>query len=242
MMGIFLITDGLFRYVLLVFTLVVWIIVFIYTDKFILLSLGAREIIDSDNQPLFQALKAQTYRFHEKTPRVYLYSGHRLKCFVLDAISGWSIVLDRNLIKDLDQEQIQSLITYLIDYKKSGFGKIQTIGMGVMSIILRGVYWIWEKIAINTETKLHKIGVFISLVLIKPLFELVLKISKVHKKICGGYSLKSVIYQLDTDVVRRSFTEFMIYHLDTKYTLSELTIEFLEEFPVLENCYFKEST
>lgn len=239
-LGVFLLTGGVVRIALLVTLFVVWLVIFWYSDKLILLSLGAREIIDADNQTLFQSIKSQTYRHHEKMPRVYLYTGHRVKSFVLEKIGGWSIVLDRSLIKNLDKEQIEALVAYIIEYKKKGYGRIQTVGMGVLALILRSVYWFWEQFNLGTNSKLHKVGIFISLILIKPLIEFILSLSKINKKIDGTFPLKSIYLQVDKDVVERAFTEFMVYHLDSDSVLSDLIVEFLEEYPMLENCKFEE--
>ena len=46
-------------------------------------------------------------------------------------------------------------------------------------------------------------------------------------------------YQVDEEVIRRPFTEFMIYHLDNDVKLLDLLVEFLEEYPMLENCSFE---
>lgn len=241
-LGIFLLSGGGIRMALLSMLVLVWVVVFWYADKLILLSLGAREIIDADNQELFQSIKSQTYRHHEKMPRVYLYSGHRVKSFVLEKFGSWSIVLDRSLIKNLDKEQVEALVIYIIEYKKKGYGKIQTIGMGVLALMLRSLYWFWDQFNFGNESKFHKVGIFISLILIKPLIEFILRLSKVNKKVDGTFPLKSIFLQVDRDIVERAFTEFMVYHLDSSSTLSDLIVEFLEEFPMLENCQFKEST
>lgn len=240
-LGVILLFDGIFRLGLLSVLFVLSVIVFWYADKLILHSLGAREIIDSDNQTLFQSIKAQTYRYHEKTPKVYLYSGHRVKCFLVEKLGSWFIVLDRNLVKSLDKEQIEALVSYIIEYKKKGYGKIQTIGMGILSIILRSLYWFWGLFSFSKDSKLTKVGIFVSLVLIKPLIEFILKISKTNKKIQGTFPLKSIFLQVDKSIIERPFTEFMIYHLDDETVLSDLIVEFLEEYPMLENCSFKES-
>ena len=241
MLGIVLATDGAIRIVLLSALVFSFIILFWFSDRLILLSLGAREIIDADNQALFQSLKGQSYRYHEKAPKVYLYSGHRVKCFLVEKFGSWSIVLDRSLIKSLDKEQIEALVTYIIEYKKRGYGKIQTIGMGILAITLKFTYWFWSLFAISPSSKIPKVGIFVSLILIKPLIEFVIKLSKVNKKIEGTFPLKSIYMQVDLSVTERTFTEFMIYHLDKESSLSDLVVEFLEEYPMLENCSFEES-
>lgn len=241
-LGIFLLTGGFLRMCLLALLFAILLVIFWYADKLILLSLGAREIIDADNQALFQSIKSQTYRYHIKMPRVYLYSGHRVKTFVLEKFGSWSVVLDRSLIKNLDKEQIESLVAYIMAYKKNGYGKIQTIGMGILSMILRSTYWFWEQFNFENNSKFHKIGIFVTLILIKPLIEFILRLSKVKTKVRGTFPLKSIYLLVDKDISERAFTEFMAYHLDSSFILNELIVEFLEEYPMLENCSFEELT
>jgi len=240
LMLVYLSTSGIFRIAMLSAVSISSILIFIYSDKFILLFLGAREVIDADNQTLFQALKSETYREHEKFPKVYLYSGHRVKAFVLNSRNTWSVVLDRSLIKSLNQEQVEALVNYLIRYKKEANCKIQTLGMGVSSVIIRINYWIWDKFGFDQAGKTYKSCVFLTFIMIKPLIDIILKLTKSHKKVVCKAALKSVYLQVDQSVLDRSFIEFMVYHLETKINLSDITIEFLEEFPLLENCKFEE--
>jgi hypothetical protein len=240
LMLVYLSSAGIFRIVLLSTVFTISSLIFIYADKFILLFLGAREVIDADNQTLFQALKSETYREHESFPKVYLYSGHRVKAFVLNSRSTWSVVLDRSLIKSLNQEQIEALVSYLIRHKKEANCKIQTLGMGVSSVIIRMNYWIWDKFGFDQSGKTYKSCVFITFVMIKPLIDIILNLTKSKKKVMCKAALKSVYLQVDQSILDRSFIEFMVYHLETKINLSDITIEFLEEFPLLENCKFEE--
>lgn len=238
-LGIILVSDGALRVTLILMLVLFWLIVLYFAEKLILLAFGAREIIDADNQLLFQALKGQTYRYHEKPPRVYLYTGHRLKCFVLEKFGGWSILLDRNLIKGLGKEQTEALVSYIILYKKSARGRVQTLGMGVLSVILKIIYGFWSLFKIGTFLKIRNIGIFISLIMVKPLIELILFLSKVNSKIECPYPLKSVYYQIDDEVIHRSFINFMTYHLYQDVAVQDLIVEFLEEYPMLENCKFE---
>lgn len=238
-LGIVLLSEGLLRLSLSLLLLICLLLVFYYAEKLILLSFGAREIIDADNQVLFQALKGQTYRHREKQPKVYLYTGHRVKCFVFEKFGGWSILLDRSLLRGLSKEQVEALVFYIINYKKSGQAKVQTIGMGVLSVILKLVYWFWGLFKFNSITKVSNIGIFITLIMIKPLLELIISLSKIRTKVQSPLELKSIFYQIDEEVVKRSFTEFMIYHLEKDVTLQDLLVEFLEEYPMLENCEFE---
>jgi hypothetical protein len=233
--------SGIFRSLLLVILVFTWFVLFYLADKFILFSLRAREVTDADQQELFQALKGQTYRNHLKLPRVYLYTGHRLKSFVLDQWgSNWTIILDRKLIKQMNKEQIDALVRFVVRYKQLSQAVVPTYGMGVLSFYLRFFYWFWTIINIFNKKRFLKTGIFISLMFLKPLIELILWLSKNTKSQLASESIKSIFYQLDKDVTSRSFMEFMMHHLDTDLNINEFIIEFVEQYPMLENCSFKE--
>lgn len=237
-MVLYLGTQGLFRIILILLFLISWSLVFLFKDKFILLFLQAREIVGADSQMLFQSLKSETYRRRESFPSVYLYSGHRVKVFVLNARSNWSIVIDRALLKSLNQEQVDALVSYLIDYKRNGQSELQTLGMGIATVTLRSIYWFWNKIGLNPEKKSYKVCVFISCLFIKPVIEIIYNLTKSRAKIECSHALKSIFLQVDTSILERSFTEFMLLQLEDNINISDITIEYLESFPSLENCKF----
>ena len=239
-MFVYLTASDLVQAVLLTLILVGVLTLFLYSDKLLLLFLGAREVIDSDHQKLFQVLKSEIYREVEEMPSIYLYSGHRLKAFVLNLRSSWAIVLDRRLLEKLSDSELKSLVRYFISYKKLSISKSQTIGMGVSCSIIRSVYWFWQALFSDTKKHFYKSAVFISFIMLKPLIEVILKLSVSYQKIDSDAELKSIYLQQDNIVQKKSFMEFMFLHLERDLNLRESTIEYLERFPLLENCNFVE--
>jgi len=241
LMLLYLGTQGLFRIILSLAFIFSWTLVFVFKDKFILLFLQAREIVGADSQMLFQSLKSETYRTRESFPSVYLYSGHRVKVFVLNARNGWSIVIDRKLLKSLNQEQVDALVSYLVEYKKNGQSELQTLGMGIATVSLRSIYWFWGKIGLKTDGRAYKICVFISCLFVKPMIEIIYALTKSKTKIECRDALKSVYLQVDKAVLERSFIEFMFLQLEENIKFSDIIIEYLESYPLLENCKFRVS-
>jgi hypothetical protein len=238
-MLLYLSTSGVAQAVCLSLFLIALGLTFFYADKFVLAFLGAREIIDSDSPAFFQLLKTETYRDVEGLPTVYIYTGHRVKTFVLNLRSSWSIVLDRSLLNSLDKDQARSLIRHLINVKRKKSTKTQILGMGISSIIIRMIYWFPKKLRLNAKKKKYKTAVFISFIMLKPLIEVILKLSVNKEKIFCEDELKSVFLQVDQSMTKRTFIEFMLLHLETNISFRDCIVEYLEGFPLLENCQFR---
>ena len=66
----------------LIVTFVSWTLLYAYNDKLVLVYLSAREVIDTDEQELFQRIKNEVYKTNLPLPKVYLYSGNFSNCFI----------------------------------------------------------------------------------------------------------------------------------------------------------------
>ncbi|MCO4753630.1 MAG: hypothetical protein KC478_04075, partial [Bacteriovoracaceae bacterium] len=137
---IFLTFNGALRGGMFILWFCAWVICYLYIDKIILFFLGAREIIDNDFQELFQQLKSETYKRFEKQPKIYLYSGRSLKCFVFDSRNEWSVVLDRKLASRLNSEQTKALVDYLVRYKKTSAPWRLTKSLGLVILTIGVIY------------------------------------------------------------------------------------------------------
>ncbi len=237
---VYLLFSGFLQLFLLLFVLLAVALICLYSDKFILMFLGAREIIDADNQSFFQVLKTETYKELEDMPKVYVYTGHKVKAFVLNLRGEWSIVIDRKLLENVSEIQSRALVKYLLRVKNTQASKSQTIGMGTSAAIIKFNYWIWQRVIIRSKGKALRLCVFLSLIMLKPLIEIILKISVNRESIFAEDELKPIYLQVDKLVTERSFTEFMLLHLQKDTSLKGCIIEYLESFPLLENCKFKE--
>lgn len=240
---IYLVLPASILFFILVVYLISYTITFYYADKFILLFLGAREIIDADHKVLFQVIKGQCFRNFINMPKVYLYSGTRMKPFVLDHGNEWTILLDRNLIKEMDEEHLLSLIDFLIKIKNSGKARVQTKGMGMVAVILKLNYWFLENILLlNKETKIYRIICFISLVFVKPLLEFIFWVTSNKSYYLANDSLKSAYYECMESKRVNNFSEFIAMHLVEGINNNILIIDYLESFPIFENCKFGETS
>lgn len=244
-MVVYLIASGTFQTLAICSVGLLLAIIMAYSDKFILAYLQAREIIDSDNPQFFQLLKAETYRAVEEYPSVYIYSGNRPKAFALGVRNSWSLVIERSLFQSLKESQARSLIRHLIAVKQKKSNKLQVLGMGISATTIKFCYWIVDKIPFKSSQKKYKSITFILFIFLKPFIELILKISINSEKILCEDDLKPICLQanesINGTVKRRTFIEFMLMHLETDISFKDCLVEFLEIFPLLENCKFRES-
>tara|TARA_Y100000768_G_scaffold389043_1_gene391398 strand:- start:8904 stop:9662 length:759 start_codon:yes stop_codon:yes gene_type:complete len=96
--------------------------------------LKAREIINTDEQELFQVIKNNSYRHHQALPKVYLYNSSVENFFIFESKKGWIIVLSRKLLEQLDREKKEDLVELAYQYKKSKITKLKTKCLGLSTI------------------------------------------------------------------------------------------------------------
>ncbi len=232
--------SGFLRVALIILILVGVFLLTLFSDKVILLFLGAREITDFDQHDFFQILKTEVYKELEDKPTVYLYNGVGAKPFVFSLRNSWSIVLDRQLVERLDLNQTKALIKFLIHSKKKSGCKSQTIGMGVTSTLIFFTYSFWKKLSFGRENTFFKTGIFMSFIMMKPLLESILSLSTNKENIICDPELKPVYLLITKDSYHKTFFEFMLNHLEADHGLNTGLIGYLESFPLLENCLFNE--
>lgn len=234
-MVITLLSEGYIRIFLLSAWLIIWVMIYSYLDKLILFFIGAREIIDADFQPFFQAFKNEIYRNFEKMPKVYLYTGQGVKCFVLESRHDWSVVLDRALVKKLNDEQVQALVEYLVRFKKTEMGWRLTKSYGLSVFTIRAVYWFWSRLfLLSPDGKWFRIMTFFNLILVKPFVEFFMSLSKGREFIICDNKLSPIIHLNKESQKDNSFGEFLFQHIHSQVSTKYLTIDFIETFPVLE--------
>lgn len=218
----------------------VWVLLFgalyIFLDKVILYIIGAREIIDSDYQTLFQYIKSASYQNFENTPKVYVYSGFSLKAFVLNSRNEWSIVLDRKLMDQLSSEQIKYLINYLVKFNKTSIPWRQTKATGLNCFSIMIIYFFLRKVLfLDNNSYLFKVLAFFNLILLKPIFELIGYVGKSSKsKIKSHYSLESIVNINKEMIIPISFSSYAFSHIQNEINTKEMLVKLIETLPVLE--------
>lgn len=199
--------------------------------------INAREVIDTDEQLLFQNVKNVSYKSYEKLPSVYLYSGQKLNCFVFESRSEWAIVIERRLMDKLNSDQLESLVSFLYEYKKSNSAWYQTKAMGLCALIYSNVYFFLRNILfLNVDSKMFKVLSVFCIAMLRPLTGPIEKFARQGTVISVDENLKSIFYQLDKSGL--SFSEFIVGHLMSDFQMKSLLLNYLESFPVLENFGF----
>lgn len=113
---------------------------FVYLDKFVLVYLNAREVIDTDEQRLFQKIKNEVYKTTTPIPKVYLCNASHQCCFILASRNSWSIVIDKNLLRKMSESELEMLTEFLFRFKAAGNPLIQTKVMGMSVLLLALIY------------------------------------------------------------------------------------------------------
>lgn len=237
---IFLIVDGALRYVALAAWAIFWLIGYLYLDKLILFILGAREIIDQDSQELFQHLKNESYKNFSSFPKIYLYPGNSLKCFVLESRNEWSIVLDRKLKDKVSAEQERDLARFLMSFHRKGVAWRLTKSYGLCALILSLNHILWTKIFWMQEgSRTYKVSNFVALALLKPFFEAALLPGKLSLKVEANPSLESIINLGINLTSGLSYNEFLFFGLKEGGSTRDLLVRRLEQYPALDRAEIK---
>jgi hypothetical protein len=219
---------------------IIWGILYTYLDKVLLMFINAREVIDTDKQLLFQNVKNVSYKTYEKLPCVYLYSGQKLNCFVFESRNEWAIVLERRLLDKLDNEQLESLVSFLYEYKKNNTAWYQTKAMGICALVYSTVYWTLKNLLfLNPNSKMFKTLSVFTLAMLRPLTGPIENFARNNKEISVDENLKSIFYQIDKSNL--TFNEYILGHLMTDTQVKSLLLNYLESFPVMENFGFSKN-
>lgn len=241
-MLIFFVFAGDARYFVLGGWSLAWCVLYTYMDKIILFFLGAREIIDQDNQELFQQLKSETYKEFEKMPKVYLYSGKALKVFLLESRGEWSVVLERGLVSKLDEEKSKSLVKYLVNFKKKDVAWRMTKSHGLAALVLGLNFTLWAKVFIfNPKGKAKKIANVFALALLKPYVEAVIVLGKSSFALDCDQSLEPLINMGKDLEPGLEYGPFLMSNLQDEANPKDLLVRRLELFPVIELASVKRS-
>lgn len=239
-LGIFLLFDGLARYVVLCIWIAFWTIGYVYLDKLILFTLGAREIIDQDSQEFFQHLKNESYKSFSSFPKVYLYPGNSLKCFVLESRSEWSIVMDRDLKNKMSPEQERDLASYLMNFHREGVAWRLTKAYGLCALMLSLNHFLWTRVVLlKEESNSYRVANFVSLALMKPFFEAALAPGRLKIKVEARSSLESIVNLGVNLSPGLDYNEFLFFSLREGASSKDLLIRRLEQYPTLDRAQIK---
>lgn len=211
---------------------------FIFSNlhRFILMTLGAREIIDTDYQKLFQFVKSSTYSFGVKTPKVYSYKGNFKNFFVFESFNEWVIVLDRKLIDTEDKQVLSELISFIFNYHASGQGYLRTKVSGYLILYHFSLFKIIRSISSTTgSVHIAKAFSLFCLLLTRPATLLLEFFLKRCKKVLAQDAIKPLYLQKkESDSALLLFSHFRHSDLDPTKTI----VKYAEAFPLLDCCEF----
>lgn len=231
-----LIFEGTFFYVLSVTYALAWLAVYLNIHKVILLLLDAREVIDADQQKLFQNIKASSYKTYTKAPKVYLYSGSYKNCFVLDSETEWSIVLDKTLLAELDPEAQMNLVEYFYKVKKINNTYFATKALGICVLFYSSFFWFLQNIfLLNPNSKGFRVLAFFTIFITKPVLIPIEKLIGRMNLVEARVGLKPFYYQLRPKDTYTIFTKSL---LGSDLKVKKMLIDYMEAYPILSRCEF----
>lgn len=214
-----------------------WTVLYLYIEKILLFQLDAREVIDTDQQEFFQYLKNQSYTSTEKTPKVYLYSGSTMSCFVFESRHNWNIVLDRKLLQNLEIAHYESFVEFLFAYKKSGKVWLSTKAIGICCILFNTINFILVNILrLRPDSNKYKVLSVTALTFLRPLWGLIESIANRKNLVKVDRKLESIYLQ--TIEPQDQFYEYMIGHVNDEISMKQKIISYIEGFSIMKNCEF----
>ena len=217
-----------------------WSIVFHYLDKILLMILSAREVIDTDEQLFFQRLKSKSYKEQQPIPMVYLYSGRQPNCFILESFRGWAIVIERDLLLRLKNEELEELINYLYKFKRQNNVWLLTKSLGLSVIVYRFIYFFLENILFLKRSSYgFKILSVFLILLFRPLIYPFERLNTLYSGIEADKSLRALTQEVD-DIKSISFLRLLFGNLDSDVQLRKILIYYLEGFSIFRKVKFNE--
>ncbi len=153
-------------------------LLFLFADKVLLSLLAARETVESLHTTFFQRVKHISFKLGVETPRVYIYKGRVSRIFTLVSRRNLSLVFEYKLLKHLNDQELDALITYMLGTYKVGGGRRRTLAYFVSSVCIKTLYETKEffsKFLKNEE--IVKAIAFLQGLVIKPVVELMFDIS-----------------------------------------------------------------
>ena len=200
------------------------------------MTLGSREIIDTDYQELFQFVKSSSYSFGVKTPKVYSYKGNFKNFFVFESFNEWVIVLDKELLDTEDKQVLSELISFIFDYYVSGQGYVRTKVSGYLFLYHFILFKIIRSISeITRNSHIAKAFSLFCLLLTRPATLFLEYFLRRDKKILAQDGIKPLYLQKkESDSALLLSSHFRYNDLDPTKTI----IKYAEAFPLLDCCEF----
>ena len=216
----------------------VWGGVFVFLDKFILMSLEAREIIETEQHELLQAIKNQRYKNFQAMPRVYLYSGHMKNCLILDARREWSIIIDRQLIEILESEQIEDFVEMLFKIKMSNVPWLQTKLLGIILFLKACIYLTFHQLKKIKKLKyIYYSFVVFFISLLKPIIVPLELLSRKGFEVSLSENMKPLLNQIELNEI--SYPNYLLNHLVGDMSTRDWIISYIENYSPLRNHKFE---
>lgn len=123
---------------LLIFSFLGWLFLGVmalgYSDTMVLFLLGAREMRSSDEKSFFEAASQQAYKLSVAMPRLYFYNGSLERAFVLQSHHDVSIILNKTLLNNCQNDELRAICFELLLQVKKGMASKRTKSMFILGL------------------------------------------------------------------------------------------------------------
>jgi hypothetical protein len=117
------------------------VLLILYADKILLFILGARQSVETLHSGFFQRVRHLSFKLGVPTPRAYVYKGKVSRIFALNSRGDLSLVFEYKLIEQLNDNELDSLICYLLLTNKCGGARRRTISYLFSSLFIKFLYF-----------------------------------------------------------------------------------------------------
>lgn len=227
--------EGGLRYALILTFLIIISLTLVYADKIFLVILRAREVVEEEAEEIYSIVNSISYRFSEKKPRVYVYSGFAHRAFSLESRGEWTLLFDREILNHANYDQVESLIMFLHDLKISKESWLMTKFLGLVSAMILLIDKVSQLISFKRLNALRVIRALLSFFL-KPIFDFLTWLHFPPRKYEVSKPIEPILQRANDLASDMTYSSFLFYQFNSDIKIDRLMTLYLESLPIFEKC------
>lgn len=227
--------EGGLRYGLILAFLLIISLILVYADKIFLVTLRAREVVEEEAEEIYSIVNSISYRFSEKKPRIYVYSGFAHRAFSLESRNEWTLLFDREILNQANYDQVESLIMFLYELKTSKESWLMTKFLGFVSAMILLVDKVSYLISFKKPNAFRVIRALLSFFL-KPIFGFLTWLHFSSKKYKVSKPIEPILFKAKDLASEMTYSSFLFYQFNSDIKIDRLMTLYLESLPIFEKC------
>ncbi len=226
---------------------VLFILTLVYSDRIVLNVLKSREVFLGPGTVFLQKVKHLSYKFGIPTPQVYLYKGRLSRAFALQSRSHMTLVFEEKILKDLNSDELDALIIYMLSVHQIGGGLKRTFSYLVCAMCVRTLHMIQSVLQkIIKNPPIVQSLLFIVSLGLRPIMQLMIKMAYSNKEVerlnrflenelHQNHNLGSVITKLSYKNINRDLLDNSLLNLIVKEEFFRIDLPVIfETFPEIK--------